>query len=348
MTRFVFALLLAGSASAQTWVELDPSGTAPTPRANAAAIYDPLGHRLIVFGGLISGGDLNDVWALDLEANAWTELTPSSGPAPRTRWSHNAVYDSGNHQMLVWSGRHRGDFFNDVWAFDLNEHVWREFAADPQPNLRYGTAAVFDPVAGQLVNFAGFTNAGRFDDTWAFDPVTSTWADLSNDTRPSARCLHTASYDPLGHRMLVFGGQSGGSALGDLWALDLATRAWSELTPTAGPEGRTFPTSVYDPVGHRFVVFGGAEAGGGGQKRDEVWAFDLAANTWSQLQPSGPVPAARGGAAGAYITGHNRALFFGGSATVGLFNDVWALEDLAVEQTMIKGAGWGQVKNGAP
>jgi hypothetical protein len=57
----------------------------------------------------------------------------------------------------VWSGRRGGMFYNDVWAFDLNEHTWSELvASDPLPNLRYGTAAIFDPRANELVNFAGF------------------------------------------------------------------------------------------------------------------------------------------------------------------------------------------------
>ena len=341
----VAALLFANAASAQQWVELQPTGQAPMPRANSAAIYDPVGHRFVLFGGLRSGGDYNDVWALDLNANTWANLTPSSGPAPATRWSHNAVYDPDAHQMLVWSGRHLGDFFNDIWAFDLNEHTWQELSADPKPNLRYGTAAIFDPLAGQLVNFAGFTDAGRFDDTWTFDPSSSTWNDISGDIRPGARCLHSASYDRLSHRMLIFGGQRGSNALGDLWALDLATATWSELTPATGPEGRTFPASIYDRIGHRFIIFGGAEAGGGGVKNDEVWAFDLAANSWSLLQPGGTAPAARGGAASAYIPAENRALFFGGSATSGLFNDIWALEELAATPTAVDSGSWAEVKS---
>ena len=66
--------------------------------------------------------------------------------------------------MLVWSGRFGGVFYNDVWALDLATDSWSKFALqNPRPNTRYGTAAVFDPVAGDLVTFAGFTDAGRFD-----------------------------------------------------------------------------------------------------------------------------------------------------------------------------------------
>ena len=120
MKRTALALLLlAPGAAALEWVQLHPEGEAPTPRSNSAAVYDPAGHRVIIFGGLRAGGDLNDVWELGLAPLAWRKITPDSGPKPDTRWSHNAVYDPAGRRMLVWSGRHLGDFFNDVWAFDL-------------------------------------------------------------------------------------------------------------------------------------------------------------------------------------------------------------------------------------
>ena len=337
-------LLLARGAAALEWVELHPEGEAPVPRSNAAAIYDPAGHRVVLFGGLRAGGDLNDVWELGLAPPAWRKITPDSGPAPDTRWSHNAVYDPAGHQMLVWSGRHLGDFFNDVWAFDLDEHTWRQFTPETRPAFRYGTAAVFDPRAGRLVSFAGFTDLGRFDDTWAFDPAASAWTEISTDPRPLARCLHTAAYDPVGYRMLIFGGQGGGNALNDLWSLDLDTAAWSDITPESRPGERTFPASVYDPATHRFVIFGGAEKGNRGTRSSEAWAFDLAAGTWTLLQPGGGAPEARSGAAAVYIEGENRALFIGGAAEVGFFNEVWALERL--DPTAVEDRSWGRLKRG--
>jgi hypothetical protein len=58
---------------AQNWVQLTPAtGDAPAPRVNAAAIYDSLNHRLIVFGGKATTGNLNDVWAFDLANNSWS------------------------------------------------------------------------------------------------------------------------------------------------------------------------------------------------------------------------------------------------------------------------------------
>ncbi len=341
--RFLFLItLLLTQAHAQQWTQLKPSGNAPAPRGNAAAIYDPVAHRLVAFGGRVPGGELNDVWALDLGEMRWRNITPNSGPAPTPRWSHNAVYDPAAHRMLVWSGRGGGMFYNDVWSFDLNAHTWTELAAsDPLPNLRYGTAAVFDPLANELVNFAGFTDAGRFEDTWRFDPNNALWRELGATENPGPRCLHSASYDSRAHRMLIYGGQRGSSRLGDLWALDLNGDSWSELTVDTSPPGRTFAASIFDGLGNRFVIFGGDT---GGEKSAEVWAFDIEENSWLPIKTTGAAPTARSGAAAIYIEAENRALYFGGAAVVGFFDEVWALEGLAMRETAVEEAGWAQVK----
>lgn len=341
MRVLLFIALFVAETHAQEWTQLQAGGDVPAPRGNPAAVYDPIAHRLVAFGGRVPGGELNDVWALDLGEMRWHNITPASGPAPTPRWSHNAVYDPAEHRMLVWSGRRGGMFYNDVWAFDLNTHVWTELAAStPAPNLRYGTAAVFDPLAGELVNFAGFTDAGRFEDTWRFDPRSAAWRELGVANNPGPRCLHSASYDSRGHRMLVYGGQRGASRLGDLWALDLNGDSWSELTPALGPAGRTFAASVYDARGNYLVIFGGDT---GGAKSDEVWRYDLAENVWSPIEASGG-PSERSGAAAVYIESENRALYFGGEASVGFFNEVWSLENLSARETAVRQTGWARVK----
>jgi hypothetical protein len=60
------------------------------------------------------------------------------------------------------------------------------------PNVRYGVGYTFDPVARDLVTFAGFTNQGRFDDVWRFNDQAVTWTDVSPGLGPGERCLHAA------------------------------------------------------------------------------------------------------------------------------------------------------------
>ena len=137
-------LLLATSfAFGQQWTQLEASG--PSSRRNAAAIYDPMGDRLIL--------------------------------------------------MLIWSGRmvdgSGSTLLNDVWALDLATDQWTSMEI---PVARYGTAAIFDPLAGSLVTFAGVTTQGRFDDIWRFDPTDGAWRDVTPASRqPGERCLGTWS-----------------------------------------------------------------------------------------------------------------------------------------------------------
>jgi len=48
------------------WVELHPDGAPPSSRELHTAVYDPIGDRMVVFGGLDGANALNDVWALSL------------------------------------------------------------------------------------------------------------------------------------------------------------------------------------------------------------------------------------------------------------------------------------------
>ncbi len=330
------ALLLPLTLWPQSWQEITPtSNTAPVPRRNAAAVYDTAGHRLIIFGGRSTAGDHNDVWAFDLATNTWSELTPAQGPMPAPRFTANGVYDSKQQLMLIWSGQGAG-FFNDVWAFDLKNYSWSQFTPpDPKPNIRYGTAAVFDPRRRELVTFAGFTDRGRFDDTWRFNLAGSVWQQVGMGIHPEKRCLHTACYDSRDHRMIIYGGQTNG-ARDDIWALDLNQNQWWNLTPTASPAGRWFSATIYDSRAHRVIIFGGNP---GATQTNEIWAFALASGRWEQLHAAGIAPASREGAAAIYLPDEDRMVIFGGRGGATDFNDVWFLNDLSAATSVTQDGG---------
>src|SRR3989442_2617490 len=101
---------------------------------------------------------------------------------------------------------------------------------------------------------------------------------------PEQRQGHSAIYDPLRDRMIVFGGVGETSSRDDAWALSLAgTPVWSSLPP--GPR-RAWHNAIYDPVGDRMLIFGGAEDRFY-QLTNEVWSLSLAGPmTWSLLSPA--------------------------------------------------------------
>ncbi len=82
--------------------------------------------------------------------------------------------------------------------------------------------------------------------------------------------------------------------LGDIWAYDPAANTWSELKPAGTlPSARANPAMAYDPATHRLIMFGGFD--GTETRFGDTWAYDPAANTWSELSPTGTLPPARAG-----------------------------------------------------
>src|SRR5262249_55519848 len=109
---------------------------------------------------------------------------------------------------------------------------------------------------------------------------------------PSARYAHVAIYDPVRNRMVIFGGYSGQQPLNDVWALSTNTMTWTSLAPSgSAPIPREWASAIYDPIRDRMVVFGGFDLAGA---RNDVWALSLSdPPTWSEIVPSGSLPAGR-------------------------------------------------------
>lgn len=337
------AFFCAVELNAQVWQELTPDqGSSPAPRRGSSAVYDPVDHRMIIFGGRTAPADVNDIWAFDLGTQLWTDLTPQAGSGPGGRFESDVIYDPVGHRVIVYNGQGIFTFFNDVWSFDLTSGTWSEITTmGTQPNVRYGSGVVFDPQARDLVTFAGFTNQGRFGDTWRLDVDSGQWTEILANPSPGRRCLHTAAYDPLRHRMLSYGGQRSGP-LGDLWEFDLAQDQWNELTPANSPDGRFFPVMVYDSVFERALIFGGQTNGG---RVNETWIHWSRLNFYELVQAQGTPPSARQGSAAIYIESERRMIVFGGTSG-SLQNDVWSL-DFSVSDPAVIRAGNVNARVGA-
>jgi hypothetical protein len=333
----VWALSLAGTPA---WTELIPSGTPPIGRTEPSAIYDPVRDRMVVFGGgsdSYPGYYLNDVWALSQAGTpAWTELTPS-GTLPPTRSGHSAIYDPVRKRMVVFGGyENPGPHLNDVWALSLGgTPPWTQLApSGTPPSAREGHTAIYDPVRDRMVFFGGFyDDDGSYyylNDVWALSLAgTPAWTQLTpSGTPPIGRSNHSAIYDPVRDRIVVFGGYSyDGSEhyLNDVWALSLAgTPAWTPLTPSGTPpSGRYAPSAIYDPVRDRMVVFGGSRYDGLYSMLNDVWALSLADPTeWTELTPWGTPPIGRERPSAIHDPVRDRMVVFGGYDEL---NDVWAL-----------------------
>ncbi len=232
---------------------------------------------------------------------------------------------------MVFGGQARG-FFSDTWAYDLSANRWQRLAADGAgPSRRYGHSGIYDAARDRMVISHGFTDSGRFDDTWAFEFATGAWRDISPSARPLRRCLHHAVYDGDANRMLMYGGcasPAGPCPLGDLWSFDLATNRWTEILSPARPPARQHYGIAFDSAGRRAILFGGSGPG----RLNDTWEFDSRTNAWRQLEISGSPPPARSRHQGV-ADASGVSFFFGGSTPRGQTNELWMLGPPAVSST---------------
>jgi hypothetical protein len=236
------------------------------------------------------------------EAQTWTQLGPVGGP-PAVRTFHSAVFNPTNNRMIVFGGLNGP---GTVTVHPLFNDVW------------------------VLANADGLGGP-------------STWTQLSpTGGPPSARAFHSAVYDAVNNRMMVFAGDPNvGSCFGavnDVWVLTNAdgtggTPNWTQLSPTGGPpQLRQGPTAVYDSATNRMVVFGGNNNACVPLSND-VWVLQNANGwggtpTWTQLFPTGgPLPA-RAAHTAIYDAANNRMIVFAGCAVGGCpSGDVWVLQN---------------------
>jgi hypothetical protein len=104
------------------------------------------------------------------------------------------------------------------------------------------------------------------------------WNLLIPADSPSARYDHSMVYDADHQRVVLFGGETNGTFLGDTWLWDGDT--WTQVA-TAGPSpsARARSAMAFDSGRHRVVLFGGWD----GQHFGDTWEWT--GEAWERVHP---------------------------------------------------------------
>jgi uncharacterized membrane protein len=319
------------------WLDLTPqlsrSERAPAATEDCAMIYNPVSHRVILFGGKNDADEnLNEVWSLDLGAHRWEQILAENAGPPDSE-DHTAIYDPHGHRMIVYGGED-GLTTNQTWAFDFETRLWRNMTDSTAP-AREDHTAIYDSRGKRMVTFGGRNNTGKADyvnihQVWALNldpksPRFEKWQNLTVEKkRPLGRSDHAAVYDSLKHRMVIYGGwdKENKEPLQDTWAFYFSERRWREIkTEYSHPPRRRHVTGVYDAARNCFIIFGGFGEEG---YLNDVWALDLTTDIWVNLTP-GPQP--RFDHQVVYDADSKRLLLYGGDARLERkFRDAWELQ----------------------
>jgi N-acetylneuraminic acid mutarotase len=319
-----------------SWAQLFPWGGSPSLWTGVAAAWDPTNAQMLVLGGT-SPGSLNELWSFRPASGGWAQLTPTGGPHP-ARTGAAAVWDAANSQMLVFGGvdyrsNLSGTYYNDLWAYRPASNAWVPLTPTGPPPVRAGHSAVWDILNNQMLIFGGhgalpFQSDVYLNDVWAYRPDSDTWVQFTpSGGPPAARSEHSAVWDAVNGRMLVFDGiNRTNSVLGmyfdDLWAYQPAGSAgtWTPLAPTGGPPAvRADPTAVWDPTNNQMLAFGGEH---NREYYNDVWAYRPISATWVALQLP---PVAREQHTTVWDPTNNQMLMFGGHPHASdSLNDLWS------------------------
>jgi FlgD Ig-like domain/Galactose oxidase, central domain len=311
------------------WTQLAAIGGVPLTGREHTAILDPIGDRIIVFGGLTSDFLFSDeTWSLSIgDTPAWTRLTDEA--APDARWDHSSVYDPIRRRMLVFGGS--GDQYlteespwgDDVHALSLDgEPQWSSVVGPGRrgPGRNFHSA-IYDPRARQMVIYGGnYDSWDPGEGPWALqlsgEPA---WIDLEPvGASPGARWGHSAVYDPVRTRMVVFGGDAFGQLKNDTWSLSLSDEhSWQQLPVPMPPSPRSVHTAILDLRRDRMVIFGGI-----GSPGSDTWALAFSEPNWIELPTTGEIPPASLFYAAVYDSLRDEMILLGGP---GSSPGVWAL-----------------------
>lgn len=204
---------------------------------------------------------------------------------------------------------------------------WAALAASGEsPSARRNHTLTLAEGQNLLLLFGGRAGGTPLGDLWQLDLANNTWTRLA--AGPSARFGHVAAYDAKRERLLIWSGQGGSGFFDDTWAYDLKSRAWRNLNPAgAKPAQRYGSCAAIDPAGDKLYVSHGFASG----RFNDTWAYDLAANTWTEVSPaSGERPIKRCLHRCTWDPANNRLQLMGGQTDgVAALDDVWAFDPRA-------------------
>src|SRR2546426_763877 len=209
-------------------------------------------------------------------------------------------------------------------AAPLSLGVSPDVLGDPRLTARAGPAMAYDSQSDRVILFGGSGIGGSRNDTWAYDLGTNKWTNMTPSAMPPARYYHAMAYDSQSDRVILFGGigvSGTGSpvGLGDTWAYDFDANTWTNMSPATTPSALAIHAMAYDSQSDRVILFGGSGIGG---SRNDTWAYDFDANTWTQMNTV-LKPSARYAHAIAYDSQSDRVILLGGERGFGavLFRD---------------------------
>lgn len=309
------------------WTNVSASA-APVPMAGAMMAYSSRADRFVLFGGWDGTQGLNGTWVFDPANRTWAETHPSASPI--ARGDEMFVYDDHSDLFILFGGWYEfpnGSYrrLSDTWTFSLGTRTWTERHPSASPSPRSDAEVAYDPASEAVLLVGGFSGTAYLGDVWAYFPGNDSWWPRPSVSQPSARADGRMVYVASQSRFLLFGGNdySGPNLtfhhLADTWSYAWATNAWSLVPAPVAPPARDYPIFALDPGAGVALLTSGF---GNRTILNDLWAFNLTTDTWTDRTPS-ESPPPRFAGAGGFDSSDGIFVVFSGAGNTGLLQDTW-------------------------
>jgi galactose oxidase-like protein len=269
----------------------DPGRSAPV-RTWGSATFDTDRSQILYWGGEHCGYEGNDVDAYDVSTHTWLgkESTPES---PERNWNHGVRLAGVTFQGKPWTVHGRRIYSYDPVSqkMIMTRPIRLTSGYDPE-GLRLFPTRLVAEYQGSRDALVSSPSSTVKDATWTYDPTTGQWellgeAPVGVDTLVSTRHgvmgininwpsrLNDAGY-------LLPWSPSQPPEDKAIYLLDVSRKRWQRLS-----QGQPSPQNLYEMTSLAYdskrdqVILHGA-----GQRREELWTFDVASHQWKNMQPT--------------------------------------------------------------
>lgn len=201
----------------------------PCARGGHQMVFDPVTHKIFLFGGWEGHKDLSDLWSYDTASHRWACLSQAcerdGGPSPRS--CHKIAVDAGRRILLVL-GRYvdpdsrpenAADLKCELYCYNIDDQTWSVLCADCAavggPTLIYDHQMVIDEEHAVMYVFGGRSIANKSENSglYSFSLSSMAWKLIrSDECFPRAtphfrsRIGHSMVWDAPSRSLVIFSG----------------------------------------------------------------------------------------------------------------------------------------------
>ena len=256
--------------------------------------------RLVLWGGGHNDYRGNEVYAFDLHALEWSRPwgpstlsdIPEGGgfdeyadgnPGSRHTYAGLTYVPPPIDSLFAMGGSlwQSGNYAVSTWRYSFTDAAWTRHVDGPGEQ-GYGDPSVYDPVTGHIFRRS---NTRMYE----YDPALDVFSGRAESDGGFYQDDVAVALDPDARRIVIIGD-------GRLDTYDIATDTYVQAVEISGPDVPTLfgdgsPGIDFDPVGARFVVWGGGL---------DVYTYDPQAATFSIHETQGADPGPITGSGGAF------------------------------------------------